>query len=68
MSDEDRSVPTILEGPGWEQLPDGTWQLPVECPTEVHFITLPKTLRMGDWEARLCGWDSDRKYAFYRAV
>jgi hypothetical protein len=67
MSDEDPSVLIHLQGPGWEELPDGSYQLLVECPTEVHYITLPKTLCFGDQMVRRAGWDSERKYAFYRA-
>jgi hypothetical protein len=65
VSDEDDSL-IVLQGPGWQQLPDGSWQLPVECPTLVHYITLPKTLQFGPHKVRKCGWDSDRKYAYYR--
>ncbi len=63
--DDDR--PIILRGPGWERLPDGSFQLVVECPTEVHYATLPKTLMWGKEKLRLYGWDSDRRMAYYRA-
>jgi hypothetical protein len=68
MSDEDPSVPIVLSGPGWEKSPDGIWQLPVECPTPVHYVTLPKTLQIGPQKVYKSGWDSDRRYAYYREV
>jgi len=67
MSDEDRSVPIVLTSLGWEQLPDGTWQLLVECPDLVSYVTLPKTLVIGADELRKEGWDSDRTVAHYRS-
>jgi hypothetical protein len=66
MSDEDPSVPIVLSGPGWGKSPDGIWQLPVECPTLVHYVTLPKTLRVEPYSVHKSGWDSRRKYAYYR--
>ena len=62
----DDNRPIILHGPGWEQLPDGAWELPVECPTEVHYVTLPEHLPIGDKEVHKCGWNSAKKMACYR--
>jgi hypothetical protein len=66
MSDENPDDLITLTGPGWEKLPDGSWQLLVDCETIVHYITLPKTLCMGCHDAYKAGWDSDRKLAYYR--
>jgi hypothetical protein len=68
MSDEDPSVPIVLHGPGWQQSPNGGWQLPIECPNLVHYVTLPKTLQFGPHNVYKCGWDSDCKYAYYRGT
>ncbi len=66
MSDENPDDLIVLKGPGWQKLPDGSYQLPVQCETIVHYVTLPKTLRMGKWDLVKSGWDSERKLAYYR--
>jgi hypothetical protein len=66
MSDENPDDLITMVSHGWEKLSDGAWQLLIECPTIVHYITLPKTLCMGCRSAYKAGWDSDRKVALYR--
>ena len=65
MSDENPDDLIILHGPGIEALPDGTHQLLVECPTIVHYITLPRILNYAKLELFKCGFDSSKQYAFY---
>jgi hypothetical protein len=67
MSDENPDDPIVLHGPGLEELPDGSWELLAEAPTLVHYITMPKWLRIGDKDLCKCGWNSDTKYALYRS-
>ena len=67
MSDENPDDPIILHGPGLEDLPDGSWQLRVECPTIVHYVTLPEALCIGPRTLHKCGWNPDTKYAVYRS-
>ena len=65
MSDENPDDKIVLHTPGMEKLPDGTWQLRVEAPTMVHYITLPKTLKIGPVKLHKSGWNSDTHYAYY---
>jgi hypothetical protein len=61
--DDDRRI--VMTGPGWERLPDGSYQFLADAPTLVHYVTLPKDLFMGDKRLHKSGWHSDRKLAFY---
>jgi len=67
MSDEDDSL-IRLTGPGWEALPDGSFQFLVTCPNLVSYVCLPKSLRIGDTVVLKSGWNSDRKLAHYRTA
>jgi hypothetical protein len=62
--DDNRKI--TLTGPGWEELPDGTWQLLVNCATLLDYTQLPSDLRFGDKEVHKMGWNSDKKLAMYR--
>ena len=66
MSGYDDKRPIQLSGPGWENLPDGSYQFLVDCPDLASYVILPKSLRFRDTEVRKCGWNEDRKLAFYR--
>ncbi len=69
MSDENPDDLIVLHGVAWERLPDGTYQLLVECPTIVHYVTLPKTLCFGrKLTVYKAAWDSGRKNAYYREL
>lgn len=62
---DDRRTITVASR-GWEELPDGGWQLLIECSTIVEFVTLPKTLVFGDKRYDRVTWESKRKVAVYR--
>ncbi len=68
MSDEDPSVPIVLYSQGITELPDGSWELVVDCPTIVHYVTLPETLQYGPRQMRKCGFNSDKRIAYYRTT
>jgi hypothetical protein len=66
MSDEDPSVPIVIYGPGLTELPGGSWELIVEAPTEVCYVTLPESLRFAEKTLFKCGWNRATGYARYR--
>ena len=67
MSDENRDDLIVIHTPGLVTLPDGSWELKAEAPTEVHHVTLPESLCIGDMMLYKTSWDPETKYTLYRS-